>query len=99
MSIGSEREGVCWKPAPSTPHLTSWFYREECLTDKLSCEVHDAKLGKRNAKPEPLINMIRTMLACSFVPLSFWHHALHMTTILLSILPCKTLQNKSPTQL
>jgi len=42
--------------------------------------------------------MIRTMLAHSYVPPSFWHHALHMATYLLNILPCKTLQNKSPTQ-
>jgi hypothetical protein len=39
------------------------------------------------------------MLTHSSVPTSFWHHAPHMTTYLLNILPCKTLQNKSPTQL
>ena len=43
--------------------------------------------------------MMRTMLAHSSVPQSFWHHALHMATYLLNILPCKTLQNTSPTQL
>jgi len=43
--------------------------------------------------------MIRTMPAHSSIPLLFWHHALHLATYLLNILPCKTLQNKSPTQL
>jgi len=38
------------------------------------------------------------MLTHSSVPPSFWHHALHMTTYLLNIFPCKTLQNKSLTQ-
>lgn len=42
---------------------------------------------------------MRTMLVHSFVPTSFWHHVLHMTTYILNIIPYKTLQNQSPTQL
>ncbi|PNX91538.1 disease resistance protein rga3-like [Trifolium pratense] len=43
--------------------------------------------------------MIRTLLAHSSVPPSFWHHALQMATYLLNILPRKNLSNHSPTQL
>lgn len=32
------------------------------------------------------------------MPPSFWHHALHMATYLLNILPSKLLSNYSPTQ-
>jgi len=43
--------------------------------------------------------MIRTLLAHSFMPTSFWHHALQMATYLLNILPHKSLSHKSPTQI
>lgn len=44
-------------------------------------------------------NNIRTILAHSHVPPSFWHHALKMATYLLNILPSKLLNYQTPTQL
>jgi hypothetical protein len=43
--------------------------------------------------------MIRTLLAHSSMPTSFWHHALQMKTYLLNIIPHKSLSHKSPTQI
>ena len=63
------------------------------------CLHTSSQNGKAKRKITTINNMIRTMLTHSSVPPSFWHHALHMAIYLLNILPCKTLQNQSPTQL
>lgn len=69
------------------------------LVFRFSCPHTSSQNGKAERKIRTINNMMRTMLAHSSVPQYFWHHALHMATYLLNILPCKTLQDKSPTQL
>jgi hypothetical protein len=63
---------------------------------RFSCPHTSSQNGKAERKIKTINNMIRTMLAHSSVPTSFWHHALNMATYLLNILPNKTLQNQSP---
>jgi histone deacetylase 1/2 len=79
------------------------LFRKYCTDNGLvfcfSCPHTSSQNGKAERKIRTINNMIRTMLAHSSVPTSFWHHALQMATYLLNILPCKTLQNQSPTQL
>ena len=79
------------------------LFQQYCTTNGLifrfSCPHTSSQNGKAERKIRTINNMIRTMLAHSSVPPQFWHHALHMATYLLNILPCKTLQNQSPTQL
>jgi hypothetical protein len=67
------------------------------LVFHFSCLHTSSQNGKAERKIRTINNMIRTMLAHSFVPPSYWHHALHMATYLLNIIPCKTFHNQSPT--
>lgn len=66
---------------------------------RFSCPHTSSQNDKAERKIRTISNMIRTLLAHSSVPLSFWHHALQMATYLLNILPRKNLSNHSPTQL
>jgi histone deacetylase 1/2 len=79
------------------------LFRKYCtdhgLIFRFSCPHSSSQNGKAERKIRTTNNMIRTMLAHSSVPTSFWHQALHMATYLLNILPHKTLQNQSLTQL
>jgi hypothetical protein len=69
------------------------------LIFRFSCPHTSSQNGKAERKIRTINNMIRTLLAHSSVPPSFWHHALQMATYLLNILPQKNLANYSPTQL
>jgi histone deacetylase 1/2 len=69
------------------------------LIFRFSCPHTSSQNGKAERKIRTINNMIRTLLAHSSVPPSFWHHALQMATYLLNILPQKNLSNHSPTQL
>jgi len=79
------------------------LFQQYCIDHGLifhfSCPQTSSQNGKAKCKIRTINNMTRTMLAHSYVLLSLWHHALDMTTYLLNILPCKTLQNNSPTLL
>ena len=63
-----------------------------------SCPHTSSQNGKAERKIRTINNMIRTLLAHSSVPTSFWHHALQMATYLLNILPRPALSGQSPTQ-
>ena len=52
--------------------------------------------GKTEQKIQTIKNVVRTMLAQSSMPPSFWPHALQMATYLHNILPSKILDYKSP---
>ena len=79
--------------------LFQQYCTDHGLVFRFSCPHTSSQNGKAERKIRTINNMIRTMLAHSSVPPSFSHHALHMATYLLNIIPCKTLQNQSPTQL
>jgi len=66
---------------------------------RFSCPHTSSQNGKAEHKIRTINSMVRTLLAHSPVPPSFWHHALQMATYLLNILPQKNLANYSPTQI
>jgi len=69
------------------------------LIFRFSCPHTSSQNGKAGRKIRTSNNMIRTLLAHSSVPPSFWHRALQMATYLLKILPRKNRSNHSFTQL
>lgn len=65
---------------------------------RFSCPHTSSQNGKAERKIRAINNIIRTLLAHSSMPPSFWHHALSMATYILNILPSKIINNHSPTQ-
>ncbi|XP_021747926.1 uncharacterized protein LOC110713790 [Chenopodium quinoa] len=78
-------------------------FRNFCLSHgmvfRFSCLHTSSQNGKAERKIRTINNMIRTLLAHSSVPPSFWHHALQMATYLHNILPTKLLAYDSPTKI
>ena len=70
--------------------------RRNGLAFCLSCPHTSSQNGKTKRKICTINNIIRTLLVHAFLPLSFWHHALQMTTYLLKILTNKQLAYQSP---
>ncbi|KAJ9542336.1 hypothetical protein OSB04_028842 [Centaurea solstitialis] len=66
------------------------------LSFRLSCPHTSSQNGKAERKLRSINNIIRTLLNHASIPASFWHHALHMATYLLNILPSKPLSYASP---
>lgn len=66
------------------------------MTFRFSCPYTSSQNGKAERQIRTINNSIRTLLAHASVPLAFWHHALHMVTYLLNILPKKHLSYQSP---
>jgi len=54
-------------------------------------------MEKAERKIRTINNIICTLLVHASLPPSFWHHALHMATYLLNILPTKQLALQTPT--
>lgn len=79
--------------------LFKLFCHKNGLIFRFSCPHTSSQNGKAERKIRTINNLIRTLLAHSSVPPSFWHHALAMATYLLNILPTKTLKHKTPTQI
>ena len=75
------------------------FCAKNGMVFRFSCPHTSQQNGKAERKIRSINNLIRTLLAHSSMPPSFWHHALQMATYLLNILPSTVLNNKSPTQI
>lgn len=77
-------------------------FRNSCLNNGITFRLFRPYTSSQNGKAEKKIrtinNLIRTLLAHAFNPLSFWHHALQMTTYLFNILPSIILNGLTPTQ-
>lgn len=75
------------------------FCEQHGMSFRFSCPHTSPQNGKAERKIKSINNIVRTLLAHSSLPPSFWHHALQMATYLLNILPTKVLGYKSPTQI
>ena len=75
------------------------FFDQHGMLFLLSCPHTSPQNGKVERHIKSINNIIRTLLAHASLPLSFWHHALEITTYLLNILPTKVLGFMSPTQI
>lgn len=74
------------------------FCHKNGMVFRFSCPHTSPQNGKAERKIRAINNFIRTSLAHSSMPPSFWHHALQITTYLQNILPSKILSHHSPTQ-
>jgi len=74
------------------------FCQHSGLQFKFSCPYISPQNGKAERHIKSINNIVRTLLAHSSMPLSFWDHALQMVTYLLNILPTKVLGYRSPMQ-
>lgn len=72
------------------------FSKKNGVAFRLSCPHTSSQNGKAERKIRTINNIIRTLLVHASLPPSFWHHALHMATYLLNILPNKQLAYQSP---
>lgn len=72
------------------------FCKTHGMSFRLSCPHISSQNGTAERKIRTINNISRTLLAHASLPPSFWHHALHMATYLLNVLPSKLLGNKSP---
>ncbi|KAK9049523.1 hypothetical protein SSX86_031509 [Deinandra increscens subsp. villosa] len=73
------------------------FCRQNGMIFRFSCPYTSSQNGKAERTIRSINNIIRTLLAQSSLPPSFWHHALDMATYILNILPSKTLNYNTPT--
>ncbi|KAJ0596182.1 putative RNA-directed DNA polymerase [Helianthus annuus] len=74
------------------------FCNQNGMHFRFSCPHTSSQNGKAERKIRSINNIIRTLLAQSHLPNTYWHHALEVSTYLLNILPSKLLQCQSPTQ-
>ncbi|KAK9070010.1 hypothetical protein SSX86_010408 [Deinandra increscens subsp. villosa] len=75
------------------------FFRNNGIQFRFSCPHTSSQNRKSERKIRSINNIVRTLLAHSSVPPTFWHHALQMATYLINILPSKTLNFLTPTHL
>jgi len=75
------------------------FCRQNGMQFRFSCPHTSSQNGKAERTIKSINNIVRTLLAHSSMPPSFWHYALSMATYLLNILPTKVLGYRSLMQI
>ncbi|KAI3815032.1 hypothetical protein L1987_14684 [Smallanthus sonchifolius] len=73
------------------------FFNLHGMTFRLSCPHTSSQNGKAERKIRTINNMVRTLLAQSNLPNTYWHYALETATYLLNILPNKPNNLNNPT--
>jgi len=69
------------------------------MSFQFSCPHTSPQNGKPERKIRTINNIVPTLLAHAFIPLSFRHHALQMAAYLHNIIPSKKLALHSPTKI
>ncbi|KAD5318339.1 hypothetical protein E3N88_18285 [Mikania micrantha] len=97
-----ERDIKCFQCDNGTEYANTNFNNyciQNGMTFRFSCPHTSPQNGKAERKIRSINNIIRTLLAHSSVPPSFWHHALQMATYIHNILPNKTKSYSTPTSI
>ncbi|KAI3684681.1 hypothetical protein L6452_33906 [Arctium lappa] len=75
------------------------FCAEKGMVFRFSCPHTSPQNGKVERIIRTINNVIHTTLIHASLPPSFWNYALSMATYILNILPTRTLNNKTPTEI
>ena len=75
-----------------------FYLTQEGIVSQLSTPGTPQQNGVAERRNRNLLDMVRSMLSYSFLPISFWGYALETATYLLNLIPSKSV-SKTPTEL
>ena len=75
-----------------------FYLTQEGIVSQLSALGTPQKNGVAERRNKTLLDMVRSMLSYSSLPISFWGYALETATYLLNVFPSKSV-SKTPTEL
>ena len=75
-----------------------FYLTQEGIVSQLSAPGTPQQNGVAERRNRTLLDMVRSMLSYSSLPISFWGYALQIATYLLNLIPSKSV-SKTPTEL